>query len=92
MRKEEVEMTDEQRKVLARDLTHLINGLVQGDACFEDQDSFLEKSNMSSLQVVEFAVSLEKRFGITFGEDPEDFEAMLMFGSLVDLVGRKAKL
>ncbi len=51
---------------------------------------FLETTSMSSLQTVQLTVALDSAYGIKFGMDPEDFEALESLQKLVELVEKKA--
>lgn len=77
------------RADLSGELAAMVGRITQRDAFFGEDDAFLEKSGMSSLQAVQFTVKLDELYGLKFGTDPEDFEAMTRFGSMVDLIQRR---
>lgn len=86
---EPAEIPARTRAGLARELAAMVGRITLREAEFGEEDAFLEKSGMSSLQTVQFTVKLDELFGLKFGTDPEDFEAMTRFGSMVDLIHRR---
>lgn len=54
-----------------------------------DNDNFLEKLDFDSLESVELIMMLNQKFGITYGDEPSDFDDINQFGSFVDAIGDK---
>lgn len=78
------------RADLADGLRGIICRITGYDSVIELDAPFLELTSMSSLQTVQMTVSLDTDYGVKFGMEPEDFEALESLDRLVDLVSRKA--
>lgn len=55
-----------------------------------EQDDFIVALNLDSLDAVELTVRLGSDFGVEFGAEPEDLEALESLQSLVALVERRS--
>jgi acyl carrier protein len=55
-------------------------------------DDFLRQFDMDSIDAVELTIQLDSEFGLGFGQDPDDLDALSSFGSLVDLVIERGQL
>jgi acyl carrier protein len=53
-------------------------------------DNFMRVLNLDSLDAVELTVKINERFGLEFGADPNDLDALENLTALVDLVQRRA--
>jgi len=71
-------------------VTKIIKDITKYELDLPLSSPFLETTSMSSLQTVQLTVALDSDFGIKFGMDPEDFEALESLQKLVNLVEKKA--
>jgi len=54
-----------------------------------DDCHFINVLGMKSLEVVTLIDLIREKFGVTLGEEPEDLEALLSFGTLASWIERK---
>ncbi len=50
------------------------------------EDDFIQKYNLDSLDSVALTIEMGSIFGISFGEQIDDIDALSSFGSLVNLI------
>jgi acyl carrier protein len=74
---------------ITRDLAALIKEISRFEGELDADDDFLTKAALTSLQTVQLTVRLDDRFGIKFGTEAEDFEALASLGRLAELVDRR---
>ena len=63
-----------------------IKQLPNGSLLIGENDDFLRVLEMDSIDAVELTLQLDSQFGLDFGQDPDDLDALARFGSLVDLI------
>ncbi len=71
---------------------HTLLSKVTGEARpadFDPDGSVLEQYRMDSMAAVEFTVVLDQEFGIAFGSEMEDLDALDSFTELAALVNRR---
>lgn len=56
-----------------------------------DDDDFVRRLNLDSLDAVELTVRLGSDFGVEFGEEAEDLDALESLQALVALVARRSR-
>ena len=54
------------------------------------EDDFIQKYNLDSLDSVALTIEMSSIFGISFGEQVDDIDALSSFGSLVNLIESRA--
>ncbi|GAA0679610.1 hypothetical protein GCM10010193_36520 [Kitasatospora atroaurantiaca] len=55
-----------------------------------DDDNFMRALNMDSLDAVELTVRLSSDFGVEFGAEADDLDALESLTALIDLVTRRS--
>lgn len=55
-----------------------------------DDDNFMRALNMDSLDAVELTVRLSGDFGVEFGAEADDLDALESLTALIDLVARRS--
>lgn len=58
-------------------------------AVLERSDDFMLALNMDSLDAVELTTHLSEDFGVEFGDDPDDLDALVSLSALEMLVERR---
>lgn len=74
-------------------LTEVIAKIKKVETCdisINRDDDFMKKINLDSLDAVQLTVKLNEKFGLQFGSERDDLDALNSFGSLVDLILSRA--
>ncbi len=73
---------------LARQVRALLSEVKTGTSGIQlaPGDDFMKVLNLDSLDAVELTVRIHETFGIEFGAEASDIDALASFGSLVELI------
>lgn len=80
------------RESVREELTAMLSAVKRRDVRDElaRDDDFMRVLRLDSLDAVELTTQIGERYGIEFGSDPADLDALDSFSALVELVLRRA--